>query len=53
MVKLKGSKDAASVSFDGKEYPVKKGVVEVPDEAAEALAAHGFVPVDDAKGDAE
>jgi len=31
MVKLKGPKDAASVTFEGHEYQVKNGVVEVPD----------------------
>ena len=40
MVKLKGPKDAASVTFEGHEYPVKNGIVEVPD-AAVALLTNG------------
>lgn len=46
MVKLKGDPKAGSVSFGGKEYPVKKGIVEVPEEAVAALAAHGFSRID-------
>lgn len=45
MIKLKGPRDASSVSVGGKEYQVKSGVVEVPDEHADALARHGFKPV--------
>ena len=42
MVKLKGPKDATLVVFEGKEYPVKNGMVEVPDEAVAMLARHGW-----------
>jgi len=47
MVKMKGDPKAGSVSFGGKEYPCKKGVIEVPEEAVEALRAHGFEPIND------
>lgn len=47
MKKLKGSRDASSVYVGGKEYPVKGGVVEVPDEHVAALERHGFHPVED------
>lgn len=53
MAKLKGRKDAVSVSFDGKEYPVKKGIVEVPEQAVAALAAHGFARIDDEPAEGE
>lgn len=33
---------AGSVSFNGVEYPVVDGVVDVPGEAAVELLAHGF-----------
>ena len=34
---------SGSVGFKGKEYPIKDGVVEVPDEAVETLVeSHGF-----------
>jgi len=49
MVKLKGPKKASSVGFDGQEYPVKNGVVEVPDAAVALLtdAKHGWSVVED------
>lgn len=49
MVKLKGPKDAASVTFDGQEYPVKNGTVEVPDVAVALLTGgkHGWAVVND------
>ena len=47
MVKMKAPKGATFVGFEGVEYPIKKGVVEVPDEAVEALSRHGFVRIDD------
>lgn len=45
MTKIKGPQDAASVGFGGKEYPVKKGIAEVPDEAVQELAKHGWKPL--------
>lgn len=44
MVKLKGHKDVVGVTVDGKEYPVKHGIVEVPDEVASKLIGkhHGW-----------
>lgn len=42
MIKLRGSHEATSVSVDGKEYLVKDGIVEVPEEAVSMLCAFGF-----------
>lgn len=53
MAKLKGPVNAGSVSFAGKEYAAKKGVVEVPEEAVASLAAHGFTRVDGDDADKE
>ena len=45
-MKLLAPQDASGCSFDGKEYEVdEKGFVEVPAEAAAALAPHGFTAV--------
>lgn len=52
MTKLKGPRDASSVFVGGKEYPVKGGIVEVPDEHVAALDRHGFKPVKDDPKDA-
>jgi len=42
-MKLKAPKGCGGVSFDGQEYPVVKGVVEVPDEAIVFLEpGYGF-----------
>jgi len=55
MAKLKGSKKATSVGFGGQEYPVKKGIVEVPDAAVAALTGgkHGWVIADEDPGKEE
>jgi len=49
MVKLKGPKDAASVTFEGQQYPVKNGMVEVPDAAVDLLTGgkHGWAVAND------
>lgn len=45
MAKLTAPAGVTGCSFDGAEYKVKKGVVDVPDEAVDALSSHGFRPV--------
>ena len=42
MAKMATKSGAGSISFDGVEYPVVDGVVDVPDEAAVELVSHGF-----------
>ncbi len=42
MVRLKADPNAGGVSYNGQEYPVVKGCVEVPDEAAEELLGFGW-----------
>ena len=42
MTKMKAPADVSNVSHDGKIYLPKNGVVEVPDDAVEALKRHGF-----------
>ena len=42
VVKLKAPRGHSSVGFAGTEYEVQDGLVEVPDEAEAALAAHGY-----------
>ncbi|MGO9622364.1 MAG: hypothetical protein ACLPT6_13290 [Desulfobaccales bacterium] len=42
MVRLKADPDAGGVSYNGKEYPLVKGCVEVPDEAAQELLGEGW-----------
>lgn len=42
-VRLVAPKGVTSCSWDGEEYPVEKGKVEVPVAAAAALADHGFI----------
>jgi hypothetical protein len=42
MVRLKADPNAGGVSYNGKEYPVVKGCVEVPDEAAQELLGFGW-----------
>ncbi|MEN6630533.1 MAG: hypothetical protein ABFC42_12905 [Sulfuricella sp.] len=42
MAKLTAPNGVTGCSFDGTEYKVKKGVVDVPDEAVAALFPHGF-----------
>jgi len=42
MIKLKAPQGACSASFNGEEYLVVDGFVDVPDNAAEPLASHGF-----------
>jgi len=46
---LKGSKDCAACSVGGVEYPVKDGLVEVPDAVYQPLLDHGFVVADKPK----
>lgn len=43
-VKLQAPEGADSVSFDGEEYRVDDGVVEVPARAESVLRAHGYSP---------
>lgn len=52
MIKLKAPEGASSVHFGGEDYEVKKGFVEVPEAAVEALTgAHGYTfPVTEAAG---
>ena len=45
-MKMKAPKGCTGCSFGGNEYPAKKGVVDVPDEALAALLEHGFEPVE-------
>lgn len=48
MIKLKAPAGATSASYNGEEYQVADGFVDVPDNAADALASHGFsIPTDD------
>lgn len=47
MTKLKGPKHVSSVCVGGKEYAVKDGRVDVPDEHAHHLVRHGFTVVPD------
>lgn len=44
-MKLKAPEGCTGCSFGGQEYKVKKGIVDVPDEALFALREHGFYPV--------
>lgn len=45
-MKFKHDGDASSVTYLGKEYDVSDdGTVDLPADAAETLAAHGFKPV--------
>jgi len=41
MVRLKADPNVGGVSYDGQEYPLVKGCIEVPDEAAKVLLALG------------
>ena len=41
-MKLKAPEGCGGVSFDGREYPVVEGYVEVPDEAAAELTQPGW-----------
>jgi hypothetical protein len=47
MVRLKAPKGTGSCSYEGVEYEVKDGFVDVPAEAAGDLAKHGFTGVED------
>jgi len=42
MVRLKADPNVGGVSYDGQEYPLVKGCIEVPDEAAKELLALGW-----------
>lgn len=42
MIKLQAPDNATSASYGGEVYEVKNGFVNVPEEAAQALADHGF-----------
>jgi hypothetical protein len=45
MARIISTTGASSVVHDGKEYrPNRQGVFSVPNEVAEDLRAHGFVP---------
>lgn len=45
MARIISTTGASSVVHDGKEYrPNRQGVFSVPNEVAEELRAHGFVP---------
>lgn len=49
-MKFKHNGNASSVTYKGKEYEVSDdGVVDLPAEAAEHVASHGFKPVAEAK----
>lgn len=41
---LKSEVQSGTVGWQGQEYAVKQGLVEVPDEAAPDLLSHGLVP---------
>ena len=43
-VKLQAPAGASGVSFEGEDYRVDGGVVEVPARAEPMLRAHGYVP---------
>lgn len=53
MVRLKAPADHTSVSFQGVEYPVDDGHVEVPETAESVLRSHGYVRPEDAPEAAE
>jgi hypothetical protein len=42
MVKLKAPRGHSCAGFAGGEYEVRDGMVEVPDEAEDALRPHGY-----------
>jgi hypothetical protein len=42
MAKLKAPKNSGGLSFNGVNYAVKRGSIEIPDEAVEAALSHGF-----------
>jgi hypothetical protein len=50
---LKAPKGVGAISWDGRSYEVKGGLVEVPDEAAAVLCepGWGFVPAPAAKAE--
>jgi hypothetical protein len=49
-MKLKAPEGCGAVSFDGQNYPVVNGVVEVPDEAKVLLApGYDFTQIFEAK----
>jgi hypothetical protein len=43
MAKLKAPNGCTGCSFNGEQYPVKRGYVVVPDEAVAELIPHGFI----------
>jgi hypothetical protein len=47
MTKMKGPREVSTAFVGGKEYAVRNGVVEVPDDAVAALVRHGFRKVED------
>lgn len=47
MTKMKGPREVSTAFVGGKEYAVRNGVVEVPDEAVVALMRHGFRKIAD------
>ena len=53
-MKLKAPKGCGGVSFEGQEYPVVKGVVEVPDEAQVFLEpGYGFTLISEPEPEAK
>jgi hypothetical protein len=53
-MKLKAPKGCGAVSFEGQEYPVVKGAVEVPDEATVFLEeGYGFTLIIEKEAPAE
>lgn len=49
MIRLKAPDGHASVGFGGSEYDVRDGIVDVPEEAAVPLRAHGYAVPDAAE----
>lgn len=51
MPKLKAPAGASCFAFEGKEYEVKRGRVEVPHKAVASALLHGFTEIADDKGE--
>ena len=51
MPKLKAPAGASCFAFEGEEYEVKRGRVEVPHKALASALLHGFTEVSDDKAD--
>lgn len=51
MPKLKAPAGASCFAFEGEEYEVKRGRVEVPHKAVASALLHGFTEIADDKGE--